>query len=185
MSALLFGPLGADATALLAMFGHFLVLSLLAVGGAIAVAPELHRIVVDGRGWIGDAQFSASVALAQAAPGPNVLFVAVVGFAIAGLVGAGVALAGSLIPSAALAVGVSRWGEQGPGAQTLARLKSALAPITLGLLVSTGWVLTEPTRTSAGAWAVVAATLLLMARTRLSPLWPIALGAAAGALGWV
>ena len=66
-----------SAADLLGLFAHFLVLSLLAVGGAITTAPDMHRYVVAEHGWITDAQFSASVAIAQAAPGPNVLFVAV------------------------------------------------------------------------------------------------------------
>ena len=60
-----------------ALFGHFLLLSLLAVGGAITTAPDMHRYLVAEHGWISDAQFTTSVALAQAAPGPNLLFVAV------------------------------------------------------------------------------------------------------------
>jgi hypothetical protein len=82
MSAMLHPALsGAD---LLGMFAHFLVLSLLAIGGAITTAPDMHRYVVDEHHWISDAQFSASIAIAQAAPGPNVLFVAVIGWNVAG-----------------------------------------------------------------------------------------------------
>lgn len=67
-----------------ALFGHFLVLSLLSVGGAITTAPDMHRYLVVDQGWLNDAQFTASVALAQAAPGPNVLFVAILGWNVAG-----------------------------------------------------------------------------------------------------
>ena len=76
------------ASDLLALFGHFLVLSLLAVGGAITTAPDMHRYLVVDQRWLSDAQFTASVALAQAAPGPNVLFVAVLGWNVAGALGA-------------------------------------------------------------------------------------------------
>ena len=51
-------------------------LSLLAVGGAITLAPDLHRWLVNEHGWLTEAQFNQSIALAQAAPGPNVLFIA-------------------------------------------------------------------------------------------------------------
>ena len=73
---------------LLGLFGHFLLLSLLAVGGAITTAPDMHRYVVAEHGWISGAQFTSSIALAQAAPGPNVLFVAVIGWNVAGPLGA-------------------------------------------------------------------------------------------------
>ncbi|HEV7913768.1 MAG TPA: chromate transporter, partial [Albitalea sp.] len=66
------------------MFGHFLLLSVLAVGGAITTTPEMHRYLVAEHHWMSDAEFTASVAIAQAAPGPNVLFVAVMGWNVAG-----------------------------------------------------------------------------------------------------
>ena len=56
---------------LLALTGHFMLLSLLAIGGAITTASDMHRYVVAEHGWISDAQFTSSIAIAQAAPGPN------------------------------------------------------------------------------------------------------------------
>ena len=38
--------------------------------------------------------------------------------------------------------------------------------------------------TAPGRWLIVV-TVLVMLRTRLSPMWLVALGALAGALGWV
>ena len=89
---------------------HFLVLSLLAVGGAITTAPDMHRYIVAEHHWISDAQFSASVAIAQAAPGPNVLFVAVLGWNVAGPLGALATMSGTLLPSTALTLVATRWG---------------------------------------------------------------------------
>ena len=82
----------------------------LAVGGAITTAPDMQRYLVRERGWIGDGEFTASVALAQAAPGPNVLFVAVLGWNVAGAAGAAVTLAGIMLPSTTLALWATRWG---------------------------------------------------------------------------
>ena len=87
---------------LFALFMHCLMLSLLAIGGAIATVPDLQRFVVVEHGWLSVADFNASIALAQAAPGPNLLFVAVVGFNAAGLLGALVAMSGMLLPSTVL-----------------------------------------------------------------------------------
>jgi len=64
----------------LALFTHFLTLSLLAVGGAITTAPDMHRYLVTDQHWLTEVQFTSSIALAQAAPGPNVLFVALMGW---------------------------------------------------------------------------------------------------------
>jgi len=177
------GALGAGD--LFALFLHFALLSLLAVGGAITTAPDMQRFVVGERGWITDAQFTSSVALAQAAPGPNVLFVAVIGYNVAGLAGAAAALFGSLLPSTTLALAASRLGDLHAQSRGARAFTAGMAPLTLGLLLATGWVLVEPMHQQWGTPLLVAVTLFVMLRTRLSPLWPIALGAFVGAMGWV
>ena len=182
----LIGSSGLGAADWLGLFVHFLALSLLAVGGAITTVPDMQRYVVREHGWITDAQFTASVALAQAAPGPNVLFVAVIGFNVGGLAGVLATMAGTLLPSTTLALVATRWGDRNRGSRGMKAFTAGLAPITLGLLLSTGWILLEPTRHHALNVAVlVGLTLLLMLRTKLSPLWPICAGAVAGMLGWV
>ena len=50
----------------LGLFGHFLLLSLLAIGGAITVVPDMHRVMVEQMGLLTDAQFNSSIAIAQA-----------------------------------------------------------------------------------------------------------------------
>lgn len=185
MSALLWGPLGLGAADWLQLFFHFLVLSLLAIGGAMTTAPDMQRYVVGERGWLSDAQFTASVALAQAAPGPNVLFVAVVGFNVGGLAGMAATMLGTLLPSTTLALSATRWGDKHRESRALRAFTAGLAPLTIGLLLATGWILLEPTRTLPGAAVLLAVTLWVMLLTRASPLWPIALGAAVGAAGWL
>lgn len=174
-----------SAADLLGLFGHFMLLSLLAIGGAIATVPEMHRYVVVQRQWLGDADFTASIALAQAAPGPNLLFVAVIGYNVAGLAGAAVTMLASLLPSTTLVLCVSRWGHRRRETRGVRAFKAGMAPLTVGLLLSTGWVLTEPSRGSVGALVLIALTVAAMLSTRWSPMWLVGAGAAAGALGWV
>jgi chromate transporter len=171
-------------TAWALLFGHFAVLSFLAIGGAIAAAPEMHRVTVDQYGWLTDAHFSASIALAQAAPGPNVLFVAVIGYHVAGLAGAAVALAGMLLPSTLLAVAAGRYGARRHASRPVRAFVAGLAPLTVGLIAASAWILIEPMAYRPGALALVAGAALLMARTRISPLWLIGAGAVVGALGF-
>jgi chromate transporter len=91
----------------LSLFAHYLILSLLSVGGAIATAPDMHRFLVDEHNWLTDAQFNSSIAIAQSAPGPNVLFVALMGWNVGlnaggipfAFLGVLVTMAGILIPS--------------------------------------------------------------------------------------
>ena len=178
-----------DASDLFGLFTHFLVLSLLAVGGAITTVPDMHRYIVVEQHWLTDAQFTASIAIAQAAPGPNVLFVAVLGWNVAGALGALATMTGILIPSTALSLWATRWGTQRREARGVRAFTTGLTPLTLGLLLSTGWVLGEPYLLNPahrwGALALIVTSVVVMMRTRLSPMWLVALGTIAGALGWV
>jgi chromate transporter len=175
-------PLSAGELA--ALFAHFLVLSLLAIGGAITVAPEMHRVLVDRMALLTDAQFNASIAIAQAAPGPNVLFVAVMGYQAGGLVAALVALVAIMLPSTTLALAASRWGHARRDWLPVQAFKAGMAPIVIALLMATGWILAAATPGWRHLVLTVAAALLVW-RTRIHLLWLIAAGAVAGALGWV
>jgi chromate transporter len=178
-----------SASDLWGLFTHFLLLSLLAVGGAITTVPDMHRYIVVEHHWLTDAQFTASIAIAQAAPGPNVLFVAVLGWNVAGALGALATMTGILVPSTALSLWATRWGRRRSETVGVRAFTTGLTPLTLGLLVSTGWVLAQPYLLSAqhrwGALALIAVSVLAMMRTRLSPMWLVALGTVVGALGWV
>lgn len=168
----------------LALFGHFLLFSLLSIGGAITVAPEMHRVLVGEMGVLTDAQFNSSIAIAQAAPGPNILFVAVMGYQAAGLVGAAATLGGILVPSTTLALAATRWGHARQDWLAVRAFKAGMAPLVIGLLVATGWILTVQTPGWQHVLLTVAAAVLSW-RTRLHLLWMIAAGAVLGAMGWV
>ena len=185
MNTLLWGHLALGGAEWLQLFLHFTMLSLLAVGGAITTVPDMQRFVVGEQGWLDDAQFSACIALGQAAPGPNVLFVAVIGYSVGGLAGVAATLAGTLLPSTTLALAASRWGGRPQQARGMAAFTAGMAPLTIGLLIATGWTLLQPLGLQWRAVALVAATLWLMLCTRRSVLWAIGAGAVLGALGWV
>lgn len=182
----LIGPHALGAADWLSLVTHFMMLSLLAVGGAITTVPDMQRYVVHEQGWLSDAQFTGCIALAQAAPGPNVLFVAVIGFNVGGLAGVLATMAGTLAPSTVLALNVTRWGDKNRESRGLRAFTTGMAPLTIGLLISTGWVLLQPARSHwLNAAVLVGLTMLLMLRTRRSAVWPIAAGALAGGMGWV
>ncbi|HEY4068973.1 MAG TPA: chromate transporter [Burkholderiaceae bacterium] len=173
----------------LGLFGHFLMLSLLAIGGAITTVPDMHRYIVAEHHWLTDAQFTASIAIAQGAPGPNVLFVAVLGWNVAGALGALATMAGSLLPSTGLTLFATRWSTQHRETRGVRAFTAGLTPLTLGLLLSTGWILSEPYLLNPvhrwGALALIVLTVAVMLRTRFSPIWLVVIGMVAGALGWI
>lgn len=162
---------------------HFALLSLLSVGGAIATAPDMHRYLVDDQHWIGDPDFAASIAIAQAAPGPNILFVALMGWHVAGLAGAAATMLGIMGPSSVIALTLGRWRRRRADALGVRAFTAGFTPLTLGLLLSTGWLLAAPAHERPGAIALAIGTVVVMARTKVSPLWLIGVGAVAGALG--
>jgi chromate transporter len=168
---------------LLQLMLHFMLLSMIAVGGAITAAPDMHRYLVQHQLWLGDAQFTASVAIAQAAPGPNILFVGLLGLHVAGFAGLVATMAGILLPSSLTAWAIGRWGHRRADSIVLRAFTAGMVPLTIGLLLATGWVLTAPTRGHWGTWVVIAATVATMVWTKLSPLWLIAAGAIAGMAG--
>lgn len=165
-----------------AVFGQFLLLSLMSIGGAIGTVPDMHRFLVHDHHWLDDTQFSAAVAIAQSAPGPNLLFVAVLGWSLGGLLGTAVTMVGILLPSTTLAFAAARWGERRRETRGVRAFVNGLAPVTVGLVLTAGWVLTAPVRGTPLLMGLALLTVLAGVRTRISPLWLIATGAVVGAL---
>ena len=188
----------------LALFNHFLSLSLLAVGGAIILAPDIHRFLVDENQWLTEQQFSSSIALAQSAPGPNVLFVGLMGWNVGLNAGAGlgggwisvalsalgmlISLLGIMLPSSILTYTTTRWAQKHRDNRGVRAFKLGMAPVVIALLVSTGWLLTASHNDPMRDWPLWVLTLVAMGlvwRTRIHLLWLIGSGALIGALGWV
>jgi chromate transporter len=163
--------------------GHFALLSLLAVGGAITLASEMQRYLVVEHGWIDALQFNTSIAIAQAAPGPNILFVALLGWSTAGPLGMLATMAGVMLPSSLITFVVGRLRRARRDALAVQAFSVGLAPLTIGLLLATGWVLALPLLERPLSMLLVPATVVFMLKTNRSPLWMIALGAVVGALG--
>jgi chromate transporter len=188
----------------LVLFLHFGSLSLLAVGGAITTAPAMHSYLVNERMWLTNSEFTTSIALAQAAPGPNVLFVALLGWQVGlnaagasattvqsmsmAVMGMGVAMLGILLPSTTLTFLAARWGHQNRELRAVRAFKQAMAPIVIALLIATGWILVAEhgnDHRQWPLWLLAALSALVVWRTRIHLLWLLGFGAIAGALGWV
>jgi chromate transporter len=164
---------------------QFLVLSLLSIGGANSIIPEMHLRAVDIEHWMTDADFSQMFALSQAAPGPNVLIVSLIGWKVAGIAGAVVSMLAMCAPSSVLTYQIARAWDRFRDAPLRIAIERGLAPVTVGLILSSGYVLTRTTDHSLAAYAVTGTTLLLALTTRLHPLWILAAAAGLGAFGLV
>lgn len=158
----------------------FASVSLVAVGGANAVMPEIHRQVVDQMHWMDGATFANLFAVAQAAPGPNVLFVSLIGWHLAGLAGLVVATLAILLPSGLLAFAAGRIVNRLTGNPVMQVVKSGLVPIAVGLILASGLVMSRAADHDVLTIAVTLGTAAFVFFREKSPLWPLAGGAVLG-----
>lgn len=166
------------------LFHEFLAWSLMSIGGAITLVSDMHRRLVDETGLLSDENFTAAIALAQAAPGPNVLFVGLIGWYSAGLGGALSSLFGVMIPASTLALTASRWVASRRAWLSVQAFQSGMTPVTIGLLLATGWLL-APSAQHPSALLLSAVVAVLVWRTKVPLIALVGLGAVMGALGWV
>lgn len=165
---------------LVMLFLYFVLLSLLSVGGVNTVIPEMQRIVVETENWMSGAEFTQLFALSQAAPGPNVLITSLVGWKVAGLAGALIALGGFCLPAGALAYWIGGVWDRFRDAPWRIRIQRALVPVTIGLVFAGGYVLATPEGLDWRNALIAAASATVAVATRRNPLWILSGGAVAG-----
>ncbi|HET9148291.1 MAG TPA: chromate transporter [Acetobacteraceae bacterium] len=161
----------------------FIEMSLLAIGGVASTLPAIARAVVHQHHWLTAPQFAALFGLAQAAPGPNMLVVTLIGLHVAGLPGALAATAAMVIPSSTLAVLVSGLWEKFRAARWRRVTQAAITPITGGLILAAASFLIRAADHDWRALLITLAAALLTLRTKLHPLILLGAGALLGLLG--
>jgi chromate transporter len=162
------------------LFVRFCLLSLVAIGGASATLPEMHRQIVEVNGWISSAEFASLYAITQAAPGPNVLIVSLIGWKLAGFAGAVVCTVGMCAPSSVLAFFVGKlWDRYSHSPWRLA-IERGLAPITIGLILGSGCLLVRAAGDGWLIYALAGASAVASYFSRLNPLVWLAIAAAMG-----
>jgi chromate transporter len=161
---------------------QFAVISLVSIGGAAAVLPEMHRAVVDVHGWMSSETFANLFALAQAAPGPNVIVVTLIGWQVAGVPGALVATAAITGPSFMLTYGASQAWKRWHSVGWYKIFERGIVPITVGLVAASGWLLTNAAGYGWQNYVITAITVACVLFTRINPL---AVLAAAAVLGFL
>lgn len=163
----------------------FAVLSIFAVGGANAAIPEMHRVAVDVMGWMSDKQFADMFAISQMSPGPNVIIVALIGFHVAGLPGAAVAISAMCGPTCLIAFFVARTWDRFKDAHWRMAVQAGLVPVSLGLIGASAFVLARAADHNLYAALITAGTAATAFWTRANPLWIFAVAGALGFAGLV
>lgn len=167
------------------LFREFAILSFVAFGGATALLPEMHRVVVEQHQWLDDTTFTHLYAIAQAAPGPNVLVVTLIGWKVAGLAGALAATLAMCLPMSVLIyLLIDRW-ESFAGKRWQKAISLGVAPLAVGLVFSGATLIAQSAGLGLAAWGLLAATVVANLKTKLHPLWFIGAGALLGLLGLV
>jgi chromate transporter len=177
---------------LLAVIRDFLSLSLFSLGGGNTLLNEYHHLAVDQYCWLSSRQFADIYAIAEAAPGPSSMIVGLLGMGAAvregplwGLVSGVAAEAAILLPSTVVMVAASlSWNRLRNSPWRLA-FERGLGPITLGILFAVGVKILRISDHDMPAYAVSVVVCLLMLRTRVSPLWFMAVAGLLGGLGLV
>lgn len=167
----------------MALFWHFLLLGCLAVGGVSTVLPDMYRYVVDEQALVTARQFADMYALSQAAPGPGALWVTLLGMQAAGWTGAIAMTLGVLIPATTFSLVASVFHAQHPDAPLALAIRRGLAPVALGFMLASGWLLLRSVGHGVPGYGLALATFAVVTVTRLNPLWLLAVGALAGVVG--
>ncbi|MBN8892021.1 MAG: chromate transporter [Rhodospirillales bacterium 70-18] len=168
-----------------ALGGLFAQLSLISVGGVNTVLPELQRQVVQVHRWMSGAEFVALYALAQAAPGPNMLVSTLIGWRVAGLAGALTATAALVGPPALLSYATGHAWQYFRDRPWRRRVQAGLTPVTAGLVMAAAVLLSMTTATGPASAALTLAITALLLTTRIHPLWLLAAGGLLGMAGLV
>ena len=175
----------ADGDILITLAVQFAMMSLLALGGANAVVPEMHRQAVELRGWMSEREFTDMFAMSQAAPGPNVMLVTLIGYHVAGIAGALVTTLAMCGPTAVLAHFLGRIWDRFKDAPWRMAVQAGVVPISVGLVGASAIVLTGASDHSWVAAAITVATAATAFWTRWNPLWLIGIAGLAGLTGFV
>jgi chromate transporter len=164
---------------------QFTIMSLLALGGANAVVPEIHRQAVDVGHWMSNRQFADFFAISQVAPGPNVMIVTLVGYHAAGFTGALVTTLAMCGPTAVLAFFFARAWDRFKDAPWRVVVQAGLVPISVGLVGASAIVLARSADHSWIAAVITAASTAIAYWTRWNPLLVFAMAGVLGLAGLV
>lgn len=177
--------MNSDSNPVVTLAWTFAVMSLFAVGGANSAIPEMHRVAVDVNHWLTDKQFTDVYAIAQLSPGPNVLIVTLIGYSVAGFLGALVATVAMCVPTAVLALIVSRFLTNASESRWPGIIQAALVPLSIGLMGASGFILARTSDRTVIAALVTIGAAVLASMTKLNPLWMLLAGGCLGFAGLI
>jgi chromate transporter len=144
----------------------FAPLSLISFGGGQAIIADMQHQTVDIQHWMTGREFVDIFAVSRAAPGPSTLIAALIGWQVAGFLGAVVATVAIYLPSSLVVYGAVRWWHAGNDSPWRRALQRGLTPVAVGLVFAGALAVLQAARVDALQifTTVVAAGLLLSTR---------------------
>ena len=175
---------------IIAVFGS---LSILSIGGGNTVLPQMHLDAVNGHDWLSNRQFAHVFAISQAAPGPSILIVTLVGYAagmkaggLAGaILGALVATVAMILPAGLLVYFTARFWNSAKEAKWRKAIEKGFAPLTVGLVLASGVIVAKSADHGYREWALTAVATVIFTCTKTNPLIVVGIAGVIGWLGWV
>ena len=168
-----------------ALFFQFVILWFLAIGGPSTIFSDIHRYVVDAHHLLTSEQFAEIYTLAQVAPGPNAMYVTLIGWYLAGWKGVIATTIPLLIPATTLTMVVGHLNQRYPNAPIGRAIRRGLTPITIGLVFASATILMRTVNHNWHGYLITLMTVIVVLRKPWNPLWLFACGAIAGILGFV
>jgi len=163
---------------------YFGMISLLSFGGGNSLIPDIQRHAVLESHWLSNAEFIAAYAISQTAPGPSSLIVALIGWQTAGWAGAIASTVAMFAPSSIATGVVTYYWQRFRDKPWLGSIEKGLAPVTIGLILASGWIVSQEAGDNYIAYGITAATAIIFAKTSLNPLWLMLTAGIIGAFVW-
>jgi chromate transporter len=166
-----------DVNRLIGLLIVFAPLSILSFGGGQAIVADMQHQTVEVWNWMSPTTFSDIFAIARAAPGPSSLIAALIGYQVAGLVGAVVACLAIFVPSSVALYAMASWWQNHPDSRLKRSFERSLGPIAIALLFAGALAIIEAIASPASAaprWltlATIVAVTAALSLTKISPYW--------------
>jgi chromate transporter len=171
---------GEQASQLAALFWTTLWTGSVLFGGGYMLVALIEPVVVERYAWLTSQQFLDGIALTQSVPGPIVMMVAFIGYAVAGVLGAAVATVGIYLPSFLAVFGAAPLLERWRAKDDVRAVLRGVNATCAGAILGAGLVLAVPAVPDVFAAALVIAGIAAQLAFDVRPIWLVAAGAAFG-----
>jgi len=171
-----------DDNRLIGLFLVFAPLSLLSFGGGQAIVADIQYQTVELRGYLTNQEFSDMFAISRAAPGPSTLIAALIGYHVAGLLGALVACFAIYVPSSMLVYGIANWWQRNKVSPIKTAIERGLGPVAVGLIFAGALAVIRAANVGPLEIATILLCCALFYMTKVSPYLVVLSAAAAYAV---